>query len=112
MTDPTGGFGGPDEQLRERYSRALAGPSLIALQDDDAWGLQQRVIDAGTWDALSAEDQALLERGILEVNAGQSPTLQGEFTGDWGAEDAALDADDDELDGVLTPVDDDAGPGS
>lgn len=89
--DPSGGFGGPDQDLFDRFGVACQGPSVIALDDDAIDGLRDRVIAARTWDALSDDDKALLQKGLDEVSAGQSPTLQDQYGpySDWAAEDAA-----------------------
>ena len=89
-----------NSELVQRVSRAEQADGFG--HDDRAEGLWDRVIEAGSWDALSAEDRAFVEEMNRRVDAGASPTLQDPSEwgtlDDWQAEDAELDDDDEEPD--------------
>lgn len=92
---------GPTPEFMIRYSRATQAPIVMALGLDGVTALNERVIAAGTYEALDDDDKRLILRAEQQIRAGESPTLQNpaDWDWDWMAEDAALDdpllADDD-----------------
>lgn len=82
-----------------RWGRAMYAPSaqVPVVGGYEAYdALVERLAEANSREDLSDADRAWFDRAEAEVNAGGNPHLQGEFTGDWAAEDALEDADDTE----------------
>lgn len=84
----------PSLQLAHRAGLLDATPEGERLSPADRDALQQRILAADELDDLSADDQAVLRRAVLQVAAGQSEMRDPLEWGDWRAIDAAIDADD------------------
>lgn len=85
---------GPTPEFWQRYSRATNAPVIMGLGLDGVVALNERVIAAGEFDAMSEADQRLIEQAEYEISAGLSPTLQDPADwargSDWAREEAEL----------------------
>lgn len=98
---------GPSPALFELHSRASQGPSIMYLPEAEADAFTARVMAARELSDLSAEDQALILKGNLEVDAGQSDTLvdpENWSHVDYAAQDALLEEAEDGAAGADTVV--------
>lgn len=101
---------GPSGQLQDLLTIALAGPSVIALQGTPAHGeLVDRISACREWSDLSEADRELLQRGMDETRAGQSPTLidPRAYASNWAVEDYLADVEAGVVSGPAPAVDDD-----
>ncbi len=103
--DPT--WGGPDMDLIERVSKAHQAPSFGDLSEEESDAIRERIIAGRTFSNLDPADQAFIVRCEGEVDAGLSVTMQRYSAPDWAAEDAAVEAGDDEAKGFDFAEDDD-----
>lgn len=85
---------GPTPEFWDRFSRATNAPVIMGLDPAAGRALNERMLAAGTFEAMSETDQRLIEQAEYEISAGLSPTLQHPDDwaagSDWAAEEAEL----------------------